>query len=60
MEQAMNVASRLSTTIALEDADGRRIWGEAPPDEGAASVELKDIRLSARLRLWLTNRRPSP
>ena len=53
MEQALNVASRLSTTIALEDSDGRRIWGETPPDKGAASVTLKDIGLSARLRLWL-------
>jgi len=53
MEQALNVASRLSTTLALEDSDGRRIWGETPPSEGSASVPLGDIGLSARLRLWL-------
>jgi len=67
MEQALNVASRLSTTVALEDFEGRRIWsgggvqGTAPisqaaPDEGSASVTLKEIGLSARLRLWLSNR----
>jgi tetratricopeptide (TPR) repeat protein len=56
IEQALNVASRLSTAIALEDSDGRRIWGETPPDRGSASVTLKDIGLSAQLRLWLTNR----
>jgi tetratricopeptide (TPR) repeat protein len=54
MEQALNVASRLSTTIALDDSDGRRIWGETPPDKGTASVTLKDIGLPVRLRLWLS------
>jgi hypothetical protein len=36
MEQASAAASRLSTTIALEESDGRRIWGETPP-AGASS-----------------------
>jgi tetratricopeptide (TPR) repeat protein len=54
MEQASNVASRLSTTVALEDPNGRHIWGKTRPDQGTASVTLKDTGLSARLLLWLT------
>jgi len=56
MEQASAAASRLSTTIALEDFDGRRIWGETPPTGASATVALDSIGLKAQLRLWLTNR----
>jgi tetratricopeptide (TPR) repeat protein len=54
MEQASAATSRLSTAIALEASDGRRIWGDAPPNHASATVALGDIGLSAKLRLWLT------
>jgi hypothetical protein len=52
MEQAMTMASRLSTSIALEDSGGRHIWGKSPPTD-SATVRLNDIGLPASLRLWL-------
>ena len=52
MEPALTVASRLSTMVALEDADGRHIWGETPRGN-SATVPLQTAGLSARLRLWL-------
>ena len=53
MEQAKASASRLSTALALEDADGRHIWGETPPRRDSATVPLNNFGLAARLRLWM-------
>jgi hypothetical protein len=56
MERPLAVASRLSTMVALEDADGRHIWGETPPRGDTATVPLHNVGLTARLRLWISNR----
>ena len=56
LEQASAAASGLATTIALEDSDGRRIWGKAPPAGASSTVALDNIELKAQLRLWPTSR----
>ena len=56
MEHALEVASRLSTRVALEDVEGRHIWGETPPRGASTTVPLENIGLAARLRLWLKTR----
>ena len=56
MAHPLAVASRLSTSVALEDADGRHIWGETPPRGDTATVPLESVGLSVRLRLWISSR----